>query len=507
MRFPFFSIRSSVLGLIAIMGLWAFVLAISTLYFSTQYILDNEKQAYGELVQIHANKLLEELNKNSVNLAIKTQQDKEFRQAFAERNKTILEALLNDQFKQYYFTAGIVDIKQLVVFDSQMLPIAQSKTSNNSSLFADHKTQLFLAKAIQRQGPEKIKPMTKLIVLNDRPMHLSLTAIGGLKVKGYVLVISNPVPALYTLDDQLGAPVSIYNGSNQQQYQSQTRQNLSQLSPYLYGYFNDDNQLLFNLKVHRDVTTFSQQIKSFILYAAIFALLVTLLIVLGAIAFFNKSLIQPLEKVSSHMDQIAHSKGAVKEITAVQGNPEIHTLVRSFNLMSTHINELNDELKDLAYYDPLTQIPNRRAFNRRLQELTHLARKDDAGFCILVVDLNRFKNVNDRYGHEMGDQLLKYVAESIHSSIRETDTIARLGGDEFGIILPGITNQEQVAKVAQKILHNTCQKMPINKVHIKPTLSIGSAFYHNSSQNIADVINQADQSMYQAKKGGGGYSC
>lgn len=507
MKFPCFSIRTNVLSLIVFMGFWAFILAVVTLYSSTNYILENEKEAYGKLVKIHVTKLLDELNQNSINLAIKSQQDSAFQEAFKTRNKVALKKLSNDQFQQYYYTAGIVDIKQIIILDKNMKEISYSSSNTTPSLSKQKSVASFLNKAKQRKGTERIKPTTKLFVDIDAPLHVSLTAIGGLRIEGYMLVISNPLLALYDLEQQLGKPVSIFDKSNLLRYQSHKPEETYGLSEFEYKYFNDDNELVFNLHIHRDVTSLTEQVKQFIVYAAILALIITLFIVLGAITFFNKTLISPLEKVSKHMDKIAHSKSSLEQIDPIEGNKEIHDLVDSFNLMGAHINELNDELEGMAYRDTLTQIHNRRAFNKRLEELTKLSRKGDEGFCILILDLNKFKEVNDQYGHDTGDKLLKYVATQIGKSIRTTDMLARLGGDEFGIILPGITQKENAEQVAHKMLANACKEIQINNSTIQPTLSIGIAFYTKQSNSVEEVINQADKSMYEAKKGDGGYRC
>lgn len=506
MTLPSFSIRTNVLSLIVLMGFWAFVLAMVTLYLSTKYILENENESYGNLVETHTSKLLEELNSNSVNLAIKTQQQPTFKKAFKSNDLKLLSKLLNDQFQQYYYTAGIVDIKKMIILDTNLEYLAQAEAGLDSPINEKKSLQPILESAMQRKGADRIKPLTALFIDNDTPFHLSLTAIGGLRVNGYMLVISNPVLALDQLDDQLGQPVSIYDSKNTLRYQSHQSTDLEGLTRFQYPYFTEGDQLAFKLEIHRDITSLSEQMETFVVYVAMLALLITFIIVIGAIAFFNKSLITPLEKVSSHMGRIAHAKSSLEEIDSMDGNKEIHNLVNSFNLMSSHINELNTELQGLAYRDELTHIPNRRAFGERLQELTHLARKNDQGFCIMMIDLNKFKEVNDQYGHDAGDQLLQFVASKISHSIRATDMLARLGGDEFGIVLPGMLSKEHVERVSKQIISNACQETQINDVKLKPALSIGFAFYTQESANIEEVINEADRSMYKAKHSGAGYS-
>jgi diguanylate cyclase (GGDEF)-like protein len=306
--------------------------------------------------------------------------------------------------------------------------------------------------------------------------------------------------------DKLGNPFSLYDKSGKKLFQSHDESELSELTAFDYDYINEDGEFAYRLRIHRDITSLGEQMEKFMLYAGSIALAITLVIVFIAIAVFRKSLIQPLEKITDYFGEIVEKKSMLADTISVEGNREVVDLVRNLNSMTSHMNELNQRLEGMAYQDALTTIPNRLAFNERLEELTRFSRKNDEGFCIFIIDLNRFKEINDNMGHDVGDELLKQVAGKISQKTRESDLFARIGGDEFGIIFPGLTTINDAEIIAKNILASATEETTIKRHRIRPSLSIGFSFYKDNSTDVAETLRQADQEMYRAKKSGCGYS-
>jgi diguanylate cyclase (GGDEF)-like protein/PAS domain S-box-containing protein len=164
-------------------------------------------------------------------------------------------------------------------------------------------------------------------------------------------------------------------------------------------------------------------------------------------------------------------------------------------------------IQHLAHYDSLTDIPNRRLFYDRLGHATSLSRRDRSELALLYIDLDEFKAVNDTFGHAAGDELLKCVADRIREALRESDTLARMGGDEFAVILPAITNREDVAKVAAKIIGalSASYKLSGHAREVTIGASIGIAIYPADAQDIDALIKAADTAMYNAKQTGNSF--
>ncbi len=177
--------------------------------------------------------------------------------------------------------------------------------------------------------------------------------------------------------------------------------------------------------------------------------------------------------------------------------------IASFDDLIHHIARYKQsQLYNLAFYDQLTGLGNRIQFNDRLQAaITSTLRHNDQG-AVLFIDLDGFKAVNDNYGHDAGDILLKAVAGRLKQVTREGDTVARLSGDEFSVILTGIQSQQAISGIVEKLL--TLIKSPViyNGNNLSVSASIGVAFYPYDSKNVETLINMADSAMYRAKRKG-----
>jgi diguanylate cyclase (GGDEF)-like protein/PAS domain S-box-containing protein len=161
-----------------------------------------------------------------------------------------------------------------------------------------------------------------------------------------------------------------------------------------------------------------------------------------------------------------------------------------------------EKMRHQAYYDMLTELPNRVLFSDRLQQAIVHARREKAHLAVMFLDLDRFKPVNDVLGHDIGDILLREVARRILSCVRESDTVARIGGDEFCVLLPGIENEKDVAIVADKILHALRQPFLLKNHAIHIGCSIGIASYPGDGRDETTLLKNADIAMYWAKERG-----
>lgn len=155
-----------------------------------------------------------------------------------------------------------------------------------------------------------------------------------------------------------------------------------------------------------------------------------------------------------------------------------------------------------AYHDPLTGLPNRRLFEDRLAMALAQFRRNGEGGAVLFLDLDNFKPVNDTYGHDAGDELLKKVACRMENSIRESDTVARLGGDEFVIILPGVNSAEEIEIIANRILAACREPIPIEQDEVVVTASIGISLYPKDGSDITSLMRKADMAMFVSKRNG-----
>ncbi len=165
--------------------------------------------------------------------------------------------------------------------------------------------------------------------------------------------------------------------------------------------------------------------------------------------------------------------------------------------------QAEEKLKFLSLYDYLTKLPNRVLFYDRMKQEIAYAKREKKKFALMFLDLDNFKEVNDKFGHDIGDQLLQGVTKRFNKLLRKTDTICRLGGDEFIILLPRLTQpREDTVDVALKILDSLNELFLIKNNKIYITTSIGIALYPDDGDEEEVLIKSADKAMYLAKKEG-----
>ena len=161
-----------------------------------------------------------------------------------------------------------------------------------------------------------------------------------------------------------------------------------------------------------------------------------------------------------------------------------------------------EKIKHLAMTDALTGLANRNHFNNRFLEILHHSLRFNTLFSLLLIDLDKFKPVNDTYGHQVGDILLQKVSEVLLKSCREVDTVARLGGDEFTILLNGISNTEEAAIIAGRIIDQLTNPLSIENHDIQIGVSIGISCFPGDSSDIEELTRMADKALYASKQEG-----
>lgn len=170
----------------------------------------------------------------------------------------------------------------------------------------------------------------------------------------------------------------------------------------------------------------------------------------------------------------------------------------------SHIKLTEERLEQLAFYDPLTQLPNRMLFKDRVKHELDLAKRHQTRGAIFFIDLDRFKHVNDTLGHAAGDKLLVQVAERVTTCVRTSDTVARLGGDEFTVILVNLDNAYDAAPIAQKIIDAVSAPINIDGHQANVGASIGIATFPDDGDTYDNITKYADVAMYHAKESGRG---
>ncbi|TYL47582.1 putative bifunctional diguanylate cyclase/phosphodiesterase [Marinomonas sp. IMCC 4694] len=242
-------------------------------------------------------------------------------------------------------------------------------------------------------------------------------------------------------------------------------------------------------------------------------LAIIMLIGLTTILSTIKRLLDPLVRLSSFTREASKSKQYTMQFT-ITGSDEVATLAQDINGLLKQINQeiqsnvsKNTQLRrqretmyQLANNDQLTGLPNRRYVMSWLQENIALSQQHSSNLAILYFDVDGFKGVNDRMGHDIGDKLLVRLGVLIKGMLNSGAVLARLAGDEFVIVLPKLTKKSDAVQVAEDIIHRVKEPIKIDHWSINTGVSIGIAFLDEAEYDLENLINFADIAMYHSKK-------
>ncbi|MBB1383806.1 GGDEF domain-containing protein, partial [Shewanella sp. SR41-2] len=199
----------------------------------------------------------------------------------------------------------------------------------------------------------------------------------------------------------------------------------------------------------------------------------------------------------TYADGVAEKlSGIFQDITDEKNNQ------RKLEKSNQVLKEVNEKLKFAANYDPLTHLPNRNLLADRMQQALIKAQRNSKQIAIAFLDLDGFKEVNDAYGHDIGDEFLCLVANRFKTAIREDDTLARFGGDEFVLILDDLDSHHQASEILQRVLSSITEIFIIENKRLSITVSIGVTFFPQDNSHADILIRHADQAMYRAKEQG-----
>jgi diguanylate cyclase (GGDEF)-like protein/PAS domain S-box-containing protein len=163
------------------------------------------------------------------------------------------------------------------------------------------------------------------------------------------------------------------------------------------------------------------------------------------------------------------------------------------------LREQMEQIEYQALHDSLTDLPNRTLFHDRAEQALRLATRQASGFTVMLIDLDRFKEINDTLGHHSGDLLLREIAGRLRRSLRASDTVARLGGDEFGVVAPDLSDSAGARTLAEKIRTELAEPVVVGGLTIEVEASVGIAMYPEHGADVETLIRHADVSMYVSK--------
>lgn len=219
----------------------------------------------------------------------------------------------------------------------------------------------------------------------------------------------------------------------------------------------------------------------------------------------------PLEDIQEALTQSENIEDKVQECAE-----DLHQVNRALAKEIIERKKLEQQLSDseaqeeknryLAYHDVTTGLANRALFNDRMEQALAQAERHSRSLAVMFIDLDKFKNINDTYGHDMGDKVLQMVAARLQACVRDEDTVSRSGGDEFLCLLMEVDEEADVANIADSMIARISEACEFTDVRLNVKPSIGIALYPQDGATTEVLLKHADAAMYKAKQNSEGYS-
>jgi len=265
-----------------------------------------------------------------------------------------------------------------------------------------------------------------------------------------------------------------------------------------------EERIILGLSVPRSkVLAQSDQLGKVVLQI-VFALCVACVVLAAVVA---RLVTRPINSISRAVQRFAADQHTEK--LDVNRNDEIGVLAQSFAKMQDQITgqmkalaQSHKEMELLARHDPMTGLPNRRYFQERLDDALARAQRNGGHFAILFIDVDKFKSINDQFGHDAGDEVLKCIASRLLANTRKVDTVGRLGGDEFVVLLDDTNSQQDIGQLAEKLLENVHTPIAWNGQKLDVGFSVGISQYPDNGHTASELLSNADHAMYRVKTGG-----
>ncbi|MGB5606178.1 MAG: EAL domain-containing protein [Gammaproteobacteria bacterium] len=446
-----------------------------------------------------ANILADEL-RAARRLALLVQSQERFNQALASSAADSIAAVLRDQFAQQLVTSEIVNAVGLYAFDPEYNLLGGAARLDSVIDSGVVLCPGFTGRGQQRVGPEQHLPLSGICLHAGRPLFAAMIPMDGLSPTGFLQVIADPVFKLGKIDSQLDMRIRISRMDGVVLYTSPAGPVVDPdtviKTEYVLHTGDDQPALLITATRAADklVTRLDSSNKRLLPVVGL-TILATMALALLLVKY---SVFQPLRKLSR---QLREEWSGSRDRVAGHAPADSEDEPVSFHALG----ELYESLHDKAIRDPLTGIYNRALLEDRLKQIIAEHRRSPGTAAILLVDMVRFKYVNDLLGHYAGDQVLKEVVERIGAVLRESDTLARLGGDEFVVILPD-TDDDQAIQVAQKIIQSMNPDFVVEGHTLSAAVSIGIAMLPEHGEDVETLLRHADYAMYSMKSRRDGYA-
>lgn len=487
------------------MAALALLLAVITGRIYRDHALNSEQMALGAQLHGASQNVQQRLEREATLLAQVLRYRQGHSIATDRERREPLQVALEDVARFYDAVDPGLTLVELGIYDAQANPLAQFDSGSSDDASVRKQACGYIGARLQRLSRDASARRSAGYCLAGARAYYAVYVPIDDAATTYLGVVTDAAVDFVTIEGALDTPIRVSTSVGTTIYESAGWQNGDSTAVNLFANERIETPsgaiLLEAAKDESDLSTRLNQTRYAVFFAAA---AVTLLVVLVALAFVEKVAIAPLRSLVDQLRNMQRDESQLGKRVAVNGNSEIQELASSFNDMTARLERLYENLDRMASTDSLTQLPNRGLMQDQLEQAAAEARVEGKVFALFMMDLDRFKEINDTLGHHIGDLLLQQVAIRLRSKLRESDIIARMGGDEFAVLMPNVT-PKQADMAARMLLQSLCVPFAIETHQLNVHTSIGISLYPDHGVDAQTLIQRADVAMYAAKQANCGH--
>ncbi|WP_430754980.1 diguanylate cyclase [Magnetovirga frankeli] len=475
---------------------------------------EREEETLRRILDVAVRQVYEDIYHKTLEMGTRFIGRSDFAQAFAQaqaerQGSARLEAVLIDPFINGYVNGAFLSLEALKVYDTDWRALAIGRTASTMNIDAyrlDPGPSPVARQAMLRQGMDRLQALGGRWAGSRDAYYSLILPIGGLRLQGYLEVVINADMNLPELERLVEIPLSIHNLIKQRQIydKSPAKEKLDHFQQIDYRIDSLRQRSLYEIRLYANVAEFDVRMRQQQTQSVLVSLLVSLTVLALVLWCLERLLVAPMRRLRSEIR--GQTLDFTGEPVSTWGLLEFHDLAQGFNHLLRMAWQQQLVLEKRSITDELTQVPNRRALEQFLQaEKARAARCHDK-LALLMVDIDFFKNYNDYYGHQAGDDCLREVAQLLQSALpRATDFVARYGGEEFIVVLPG-TDQQGAVAVAERLLQQVREQRiahAASEIGEYLSLSVGVGVCHSFEPGCIEQLKRhADKALYRAKHQG-----
>jgi diguanylate cyclase (GGDEF)-like protein len=487
------SLRALITALLLAVVLITVVHTVISQYQFRRAALDYRADSISRVIEVAALEALRQARSHAITLGGSVQKRLQL------HAPDVLRTQLNAPFSKGYVEAGYLDLVALRAYDAELHLLDMDGQRHIPPL-----PETVMQRLAQRQGVERLKTLGELWHTTDAPLYSVLVPIGGLHVEGYLEVVFNPLFNLLNVGDMIRMPLGIHDHRRAELlHPAGIDERAPNHAAMEYALRGVDDAVVLYLVAYADVDMLYADMRRIQFITTLSFFVLTLAVLTLAFWLLNRHLFQPVQHLIGQMEHVLHDEN--NALVTQRGIQEVRAVAASFNAMATRVREIIQELRRISAQDGLTGIANRRSFNQALEREWLRAMRQGTPLSVLLIDIDHFKQYNDRYGHQAGDECLQHIASALNLAVqRPTDVVARYGGEEFVILLPE-TDAAGAAAVARR-MQNVVATLALPHASSATgivSMSIGvCAITPSRGQPAQNLIACADLALYRAKAAG-----